>query len=194
MQHIVSQCVACVNRVLYDYLIMARDLTAFGIEVQEHLDRLGWSRRRLAEEAGLTAGTVSRVMRGLNRPEDETIEAIAGALRIDSLHLKRLAGYIAPKPSDRHASVEYIANRLNALPPVVREEAIQALGAQLDTIYRIAGISSTDPHKTASQESSASVQAMITELVRLAQEKPETLQQIVEQLQALRESEAKGEP
>lgn len=126
------------------------DLTELGQELEEYLQRLGWSRRRLAEEAGLTIATISRLMRGLQPATHENIEAIAAAFQMDPFYLKRRAGLMAPLPgAERDPTVEYIAQRLEALPPAVREEAVDALGAQLDTIYKVAGLEKekgAEPH------------------------------------------------
>jgi transcriptional regulator with XRE-family HTH domain len=114
------------------------ELTNFGTELQKYLERRGWSRRRLAEEARIDVSTVSRMMRGLQKPTHKTIESIADALEVDPFHLKRIAGLRVPKPRrERNPEVEYLAQRLDELPPEIQEQALDALGRQLDVIYNI---------------------------------------------------------
>ncbi|MGB0385525.1 MAG: helix-turn-helix domain-containing protein [Ardenticatenaceae bacterium] len=118
------------------------ELTHFGRELQKYLERRGWSRRRLAEEAGVDVSTVSRMMRGIQQPTHKTVQLIADALEVDPFHLKRIAGLRVQQPRKaRNPSVEYLAQRLDDLPPEIQEQAIEALGAQLDVIYNIMKLS-----------------------------------------------------
>lgn len=125
------------------------ELTEFGLEIQKYLIQRGWSRRRLAEEARVNVSTVSRMMRGIQKPTHQTVEQLADALKIDPFHLKRIAGLrTAQSSATRHPSVEYLAQRLDELPPNIQEQAVEALSAQLDAIYRIMKQLSSDSHSS----------------------------------------------
>lgn len=116
----------------------AEGLTELGKLIQQHLDRLDWSRNELGRRAGLDSGTVSRLMRGVTLPTHESVEKVADALRLDHSYLKQVAGLpAAPPPAERDERVEYIAQQLQALPEDMREDAIDALGGQLASYYRI---------------------------------------------------------
>jgi transcriptional regulator with XRE-family HTH domain len=117
---------------------MDETLIPLGVEIQHHLDRLGWSRNRLAEEARIGNSTVSRLMRGLQPATHDKIEAIAQALQVDPARMKELGGlYVGTRHTERDPRVEFIAERLDNLAPHVREEAIRAVGAVLDSIHHI---------------------------------------------------------
>lgn len=119
-------------------LYMSKELNEFGNEIQDRLLEKGWSRSELARQAGLDVSTISRVMRGLQDATHPVVEKISDALKVDVSHLKTLAGLrVVSPPTDRDPRIEYIADRMNALPKQVREAAIEALGTQLDVIYRL---------------------------------------------------------
>lgn len=112
-----------------------KSLSPLGKELQKHLKRLGWSQRTLASYANITHGTISKLIRGQTKPTPETLNAIGRALGVDPTHLMRLAGIPLPtSKTKRHPSVEYIAQRLDELPPDIQERAVEALGTQLDLI------------------------------------------------------------
>lgn len=109
-------------------------------EILRQLDLQDWSFSELERRAGLSGGMVSRLTRGLMAPTHETIEKIADALQVDVVYLKEIAGLRVEAPSaQRDSRIEYIARRIAALPPDLQEEAIEALGTQLDVIYRVSG-------------------------------------------------------
>lgn len=123
------------------YIMSSSDLTPLGQEIDNHLKRLGWSQRKLAEEADIDSASVSRLMRGVQDATHPLIEKIADALRVDVLHLKEVAGLrVITPPAQRDSRVEYIAQRIDALPDAIKEQAIDAVGAQVDAIYNIAGV------------------------------------------------------
>ena len=109
-----------------------------GQEIHKHLKRLKWKQRDLANQAGVSQGNISKIMRGEHRASPDTLDAIGRALGVDSTHLMRLAGIPLPKErAKRHPKVEYIAQRLQDLPPNIQEDVYDALGAQLDVIYKM---------------------------------------------------------
>jgi transcriptional regulator with XRE-family HTH domain len=64
-------------------LLADQTMGQLGAVLQEELQRLKWSQNKLADEAGVGHGTVSKVIRGLNRPDVDTLRKLANALQID---------------------------------------------------------------------------------------------------------------
>lgn len=121
-----------------DTMVHARNLTELGRTIQAELNERRWSIRRLAEETGVDSGTISRTMRGITEPSPKTIQAIGQALGLDYIHLARLSGIPIPAiPGERDSSVEYIAQKLQALPTPFRELTFDATGCVVDTIWRL---------------------------------------------------------
>jgi transcriptional regulator with XRE-family HTH domain len=56
--------------------------TAIGRRVAAHRTRRGWNQQRLADEAGLTRGTISPIETGKGKPKFETLMKIAKALGV----------------------------------------------------------------------------------------------------------------
>lgn len=118
---------------------MANELSSLAKEIQKHLERLSWSQRTLAHDAGVGHATISRLIRGTHNPSPETLDAIAKALGVDTLHLMRLAGLpLPPSKVERDPSVEYIAQRLDALPAEMRERAVDVVGGIVDAFWEMA--------------------------------------------------------
>jgi transcriptional regulator with XRE-family HTH domain len=59
-------------------------VAAITLRVREIRDALGWSQDRLADEAGVTQATVSRIERGESTSIDlDVLDKLARALRVD---------------------------------------------------------------------------------------------------------------
>ena len=113
-------------------------LTELGQEIKSLLVHNNWSQRELARRAGIGVANISRVMRGLQEPTHNFVEAIADAFEVDSRYLKLKAGLrVVTAHSQRDPSVEYLAQRLDGLPLSVRKMAVSALSGQLDVIYAL---------------------------------------------------------
>lgn len=67
--------------------------------LQSKLDANHWSQNKLAKEAGITSGMMSKIMSGL-RPGLTACQGIARAFSVDPNVVLRLAGHITTKPSD----------------------------------------------------------------------------------------------
>jgi transcriptional regulator with XRE-family HTH domain len=120
-------------------LCMNASATELRSYIQQYLDRRGWTMRRLAEEAGISHSTVSRLMRGEIESSPETLAAIAKVMGVDAAFLMRLAGVPLPTPAkDRHPTAEYISQRLDDLPSYYRELAIEAVAGVVDSFSRVA--------------------------------------------------------
>jgi transcriptional regulator with XRE-family HTH domain len=101
--------------------------------LSEQMQRLGWSARRLAQEAGISSSGLSAIMRGKVIPETATLQRIADALAVDTAHLLRLAGlFEAPAPLD--PTVAYVSRRLQALPPETRDVVVRLVISVLDSV------------------------------------------------------------
>lgn len=107
--------------------------------LKQRLEREGWSQRTLAMYSEVSQPTIVRALKGDTLPEAENLRRIADALRIDQAFLFRKAGYITT-PSDENIdpAARYIAQRLSQLPDDIKEQAIDAIGVQLDTISDLA--------------------------------------------------------
>lgn len=80
--------------------------------------RKGWSKSRLAREAGVNRGTLENWKIQPKPPTAETIKAVAEALSIDQDLALRLAGYMPPdqeRPVANESSNEAIDARITAL-------------------------------------------------------------------------------
>jgi transcriptional regulator with XRE-family HTH domain len=64
---------------------------ALGEAIRQLREKRGITQERLAQDAGLTTGTVSLVERGRSNPAWGTVKAIAAALGISIADLGRLA-------------------------------------------------------------------------------------------------------
>ena len=115
---------------------MATKYGPLGNEIEKHLKRLGWSQRRLARESGIGSSTISKLMRDEHRGTPETIDAIAKALGVDSLHLMNLAGMPVPTENG-DPRIDYIAQQLGQLPMPIRELAIDAVRGQIKAFYSL---------------------------------------------------------
>lgn len=107
-----------------------------GEEIKRHLGsrKQAW----LAKESGVTSSTISRIIRGLHTPTNDTIEAIAIALDVDVTHFLRLAGVPIPKfQQKRDPGVEHLAKKLNSLPFDLRKSTVVAFEDQLNIILSL---------------------------------------------------------
>jgi transcriptional regulator with XRE-family HTH domain len=109
-----------------------------GIEIQKHLKSLSWSQRELARKSGITAGTISKIMRGEHRATPDTITAIAKVLGLDPLFLMNVAGIPIPLGISDPA-IDYIVQQLSKLPKLKRVVATQALRSQVDAFHFLMG-------------------------------------------------------
>lgn len=112
--------------------------------LKDQLNRRGWSRRRLADEAGVAPDTTARIVRGEGLPSPDTLRKIAEALEVNEAYLLRLAGYLEDRPKGLHnAAVIDLARQIEELPSPAQEKAIEAVRAMLDTIHTL-----LDPHSS----------------------------------------------
>lgn len=63
----------------------------------------GWSKARLAEEAGLHRPTIDNLKSGVRAPYPRTVHPLADALDIDRREAEELAGLVAPSAPPRGA-------------------------------------------------------------------------------------------
>jgi transcriptional regulator with XRE-family HTH domain len=109
---------------------------SLGMEVSRLLRTKGQTQEWLAEAVAMRQASISRIIKGKQKPSERTIEKIADALQVDAWHLKALLGYKVPT-RQWHPSIHYIAERMEALPPEVQEEAIEAVGGVVDALYNV---------------------------------------------------------
>lgn len=120
---------------------------ALGLEIQRLLgDRTQvW----LSEQSGVSQSTISRITTGFHKDPArlaKALDAIARALSVDSAHLLRIAGLSLPAAElGSNPEVEYLIQKLYALPPDLQREAVDTLGSMLDTIYKVAGLNARTP-------------------------------------------------
>lgn len=104
------------------------------------------SQQWLAEHAGVAQSTISRLLRGLHEPEPKTLERIANVLGVDPRAFLELAGLPVSRPA-RDPQVEYLAQRLEDLPPGVRGYAIDLVRDAIDTFWRLAAETGAAPER-----------------------------------------------
>lgn len=69
------------------------------------LNKRNWSQNELGRRAKLSSGTVSNLITGAKKPEQETLRAIAGALRVPFAEVLQKSG-ILPKRSGTSERME----------------------------------------------------------------------------------------
>ena len=74
-------------------------MSSFGKWLGGELSRREWRQADLAHRAGLTNGTVSRIMKGSRRAGPEVCRALAAALDMPPEHVFRMAGLLPPDPA-----------------------------------------------------------------------------------------------
>ena len=109
-----------------------------GERVRRYREGQGWTQRQLATKASLSAGTVSRVERGLERPVLRTAQLLATALGVSAEQLLGLAGQpsLFPLPDERRMSV---MRRVLAMSDDEIERAWPLLDAAFEQASRPAG-------------------------------------------------------
>lgn len=142
----------------------------------------GRSQVWLSQQSGVDQSTISRIINGRVDPTPETLEALGRVLGIDPAYLMRLAGFpVNEGQYDPEAA--YIAQRLTELPPGTRKQAVDALGAQLDTIYKVAGIPSHKARERDPKEEEAELIAELEDIFRRLRDlHPEVIGRVVEML------------
>lgn len=107
--------------------------------LSEAIQKRGWSLRHLAGRAELSSGGLSEIVRGLRVPEVQTVEKLADALEVDRLHLLRLLSLSEGETAEPEIQPEalYIARRLSELPPHLYDQAVDAVGGQVDAFHHM---------------------------------------------------------
>jgi transcriptional regulator with XRE-family HTH domain len=83
--------------------------------LEEKIDEKGWSWNKLAENAGLSSGTMYNIRDGTRGVGENSLRAIAGALQLPVEIVYRAAGFL-PKTTDERSQMEelkYLAERLS---------------------------------------------------------------------------------
>ncbi len=103
----------------------------FGDWLQSQLDKKRWSQADLAKNAHISRGTLSNILSGTRGVGEDTITAIAHALKLPPETVFRAAGILPPASDDPWA--DEMAFKLAELDPAKRamaERLIQALAEQ----------------------------------------------------------------
>ena len=86
------------------------------IYLEGELDRLGWTQARLAEEADITPGAISKLFRKRStRPDLETLSKLARAIKQPLTKLVAAEGY-DPGAYQGHPQAEQVALLLETVP------------------------------------------------------------------------------
>jgi transcriptional regulator with XRE-family HTH domain len=96
--------------------------------VQVFRESRGWSQEQLAEAAGVSRQTISSVERGVRLPDVGTLQAIAGALDVQSQLLL--------EPSRGAVEVERIRDKLRSFTPDERSRFFRGVEEILDAAER----------------------------------------------------------
>jgi transcriptional regulator with XRE-family HTH domain len=73
---------------------------ALGEAIRQLREKRGMTQERLAQDAGLTTGTISLVERGQSNPAWGTVTALADALDVTVSHLATLVARLEGRASD----------------------------------------------------------------------------------------------
>lgn len=116
-------------------MIAYMELLALGNAIKEAL--AGRSQVWLSQQSGVDQSTISRILNAKVDPTPETLEALARPLGVDPAYLMRLAGF--PVPEGKYdPEISYIAQELTALPPDLRERAVDAVSGVVDSFRAMA--------------------------------------------------------
>lgn len=90
-----------------------------------------WSQSQLAIRAGISRGTLSNILTGNRRAGEDTLRAIAKALKLPPELVFRKAGLLPPKPATE-SEVEVLTHLLMLLPPEERQDIYDLIRVKLD--------------------------------------------------------------
>jgi transcriptional regulator with XRE-family HTH domain len=99
---------------------------AFGEWLQVEIDKRGWSWNKLATTAKLSSGTIYNIRDGSRGVGEDSLKAIAGALKLPIETVYRAAGFL-PSSSLENIEKEELAFLFDQLPPEEQAEIIELL-------------------------------------------------------------------
>jgi transcriptional regulator with XRE-family HTH domain len=121
-----------VNR---EYIIDTKEYTkhakmfsveTFGDWLLNELNKQGWSQNELAKRAGISHGTVSNIINGNKGVGQDSLIAIARALKLPADLVFRKAGLLPPAV-DIDEAAEALLHKIMNLPPEKRKQVIDFL-------------------------------------------------------------------
>jgi transcriptional regulator with XRE-family HTH domain len=146
---------------------MGNDFTQW---LSEQVEDRGWTFNELARRAGLSSGTVSKVMTQAVLPSWDFCAAVAGALGMRPESVLRQAGLL-PQLPPRVAEEQEAMALLRELPPVQRGAAL----AMLRGIAREAGIPVGQPATPAAEAVTTDMERQLLEAFRRLPERWQAL-------------------
>lgn len=110
--------------------------------LQEEIDKRGWGQAELARRSDVTAGQISRLLRGTRQAGPELCISIAKALGLPREEVFRVRGWLQNDPDNPFGPhidprVLELAKDINVLPFESREAALNAMKPMLDSIRRL---------------------------------------------------------
>lgn len=85
------------------------------LRLKDAMNELGWSREKLAEEAGVSVTTISNINSELHLPSIETLVRIAEVMDVDVRDLFRPTKPSTITQSDLQTAIEHFKSGLRAL-------------------------------------------------------------------------------
>jgi transcriptional regulator with XRE-family HTH domain len=80
-------------------MFLMGDNLSFSEWLSDQMDQRGWSQSDLASAAGVGRAAINKIVnQSINRPDPETLLAIARALKMSPVTLFRIAGLLPPEP------------------------------------------------------------------------------------------------
>lgn len=116
----------------YPLLAMSEDFRDW---LSDKLVSLDWTQSELARRAGITQGTISRVLTGERQPGPDFINAISKAMRLDPAVVFAQAGML-PIATGKDASIEALATRLAKLTTHDREVIVSVFLDIVDLLIK----------------------------------------------------------
>lgn len=107
------------------------DKENFSKWLQIELDRRGWNQAELSRKSGLSTGQIARLMSGERGLGENSVKAIASALRIPANLVYQAAGFLQTT-SEADTWLEEQTHKMSLLTPDKRPMAEKLLNALLE--------------------------------------------------------------
>ncbi len=116
-------------------------MMSFGDWLKKELDKRGWVQAELARRSGVPQGQISNIIRGIRQPGPEPCSAIGQALGVSREEIFQARGWLLNGSETDlklrlSPEITQIAVRMDQLPSIQRQTAIQVTATLIDALKR----------------------------------------------------------